>query len=195
MSAARVPEAHIRLHRAAGSDQQRLEAPARVQGGYCAAAAASILTLMRPSWIFLLFELSLGETRPSAVCLRSSVTPSLRGLVDIAHLFWLHDLGQNRQTNVMAPRHFPGQTTEAVILAHPPSAPNARSVCLFPFSPAHMHVPLPHLCRPSPVSAPITTSTRERLSGWMPLHRSSQRYAPLLSQPSGSRPWLCGRRY
>ena len=95
------------------------------------------------SWALLSFELLLGETRPAAVCLRSSVTLPLQDLVDIAYLLWFHsrhgwcvwlyEPGQNRQTNVMVLRHAPGQLAEAVILAHPPSAPTARSRRLFLF--------------------------------------------------------------
>ena len=132
-----------RLHQAACLDRKRLKAPAPSPGRILRSSCDFNLNANAQSWIFLLFELSLGETRPSAECLRSSGTPSLRGLVDIAYLFWfhsrhgwcewLHELGQNRQANIMASRHVPGQLAEAVILAHQLSAPNAHSLRLFPF--------------------------------------------------------------
>jgi hypothetical protein len=148
-----------RLHQAACLDQQRLKAPAPSPGRILRSSSGSNPNANAQSWIFLPFELSLGETRPSAVCLRSSRTPSLRRLVDIAYLFWfhsrhgwcdwLHELEQNMQANIMASRHVLGQLAEA---RHPGSSGVCSQRTQPPslhVSPAHMHVLSSHLCRPS----------------------------------------------
>jgi hypothetical protein len=57
-----------------------------------------------------------------------------------------------------------------------------------------MHVLLSHLCRPSWPPRRSRLRRESRLSDWMLLHRSSQRYAPPLSQPGCGRAMACGRR-